>query len=119
VDSGYLGASSTACRGNVVLRNQKSHHHQRSQNGSLHQIAGLNGLWRIPASGGTPTPLTGGGEDAGEPAISSKGDRLAYVHFHGDPKPVARSGPGLERSAPGSDHVGRLLALGFRWRLLC
>ena len=46
---------------------------------------GLSRLWRIPVSGGTPELLTGVGEDVGEPAISPKGDRLAYVHSRSDP----------------------------------
>jgi Tol biopolymer transport system component len=41
---------------------------------------GLSRLWRLPVSGGTPERLSGVGEDAGQPAISSKGGRLAYVH---------------------------------------
>ena len=36
-------------------------------------------LWRIPATGGTPERLSVGTEDATGPAISRKGDHLAYV----------------------------------------
>jgi Tol biopolymer transport system component/DNA-binding winged helix-turn-helix (wHTH) protein len=35
-------------------------------------------LWRIPASGGTPQPVAGAGSPAQRPAISRKGDLLAY-----------------------------------------
>jgi Tol biopolymer transport system component len=45
---------------------------------------GLFRLWRIPASGGTPERLSGVGEDGSAPAISRKGDRLAYVHSRSD-----------------------------------
>lgn len=39
---------------------------------------GLAGLWRIPASGGTPQPVPGVGVVAAFPSISAKGDQLAY-----------------------------------------
>jgi eukaryotic-like serine/threonine-protein kinase len=61
---------------------------------------GLAGLWRVPASGGTPTLLTGAGEDAGEPAISSKGDRLAYVHFRDDSNLWRAPGPNWKGQRP-------------------
>jgi Tol biopolymer transport system component/DNA-binding winged helix-turn-helix (wHTH) protein len=35
-------------------------------------------LWRVSASGGTPQPAFVGGNNAANPAISSRGDRLAY-----------------------------------------
>ena len=35
-------------------------------------------LWRVSASGGTPERLFVGGENAANPAISSRGNRLAY-----------------------------------------
>jgi Tol biopolymer transport system component/DNA-binding winged helix-turn-helix (wHTH) protein len=35
-------------------------------------------LWRVSASGGTPERLTVGGDNAANPAISSRGNRLAY-----------------------------------------
>ena len=35
-------------------------------------------LWRVSASGGTPQPVFVGGDNAANPAISSRGDRLAY-----------------------------------------
>jgi Tol biopolymer transport system component/predicted Ser/Thr protein kinase len=37
-------------------------------------------LWRVSASGGTPQPVAEAGENAFEPAISRKENRLAYVH---------------------------------------
>ena len=45
---------------------------------------GLWGLWRVRAAGGSPVPVSGAGEDAQEPTIAAKGDRLAYVHFRAD-----------------------------------
>jgi dipeptidyl aminopeptidase/acylaminoacyl peptidase len=62
--------------------------------------AASGGLWRIPAFGGTPTLLTGAGEDSGEPAISSKGDRLAYVHFRGDSNLWRAPGQGWNGQRP-------------------
>ena len=41
---------------------------------------GVNTLWRIPASGGTPRPVAGVGAGADSPAISPKGNQLAYEH---------------------------------------
>ena len=35
-------------------------------------------LWRVSASGGTPERLTVGGDNAANPAIASRGNRLAY-----------------------------------------
>jgi Tol biopolymer transport system component len=35
-------------------------------------------LWKVSASGGTPERLTVGGDDAANPAISIRGNRLAY-----------------------------------------
>jgi Tol biopolymer transport system component/DNA-binding winged helix-turn-helix (wHTH) protein len=40
---------------------------------------GIPILWRIPASGGTPQPFVGV-SNASAPSISSKGDRLAFMH---------------------------------------
>jgi len=37
-------------------------------------------LWRVSASGDTPLPVAEAGENAFEPAISRKENRLAYVH---------------------------------------
>jgi Tol biopolymer transport system component/DNA-binding winged helix-turn-helix (wHTH) protein len=37
------------------------------------------GLWRIPASGGTPEHLQMGGDIAGSFAVSRRGNRLAYI----------------------------------------
>jgi Tol biopolymer transport system component/DNA-binding winged helix-turn-helix (wHTH) protein len=41
---------------------------------------GADTLWRISASGGTPRPVAGVGPGAESPAISPKGDQLAYEH---------------------------------------
>jgi len=41
---------------------------------------GLNILWRIPASGGKPVPVSGVGPLAVQPSIPLRSDRLAYVH---------------------------------------
>jgi len=41
-------------------------------------MGGLETLWRISATGGTPRPLAGGGEGAHFPSISRSGDQLAY-----------------------------------------
>jgi Tol biopolymer transport system component/DNA-binding winged helix-turn-helix (wHTH) protein len=38
---------------------------------------GFEGLWRIPAAGGTPQPIAASG-DAHEPSISRRGNQLAY-----------------------------------------
>ena len=35
-------------------------------------------LWRVSASGGTPQPVFVGGDNAANPALSRRGDRLAY-----------------------------------------
>ena len=35
-------------------------------------------LWRIPAAGGTPSPIVGLAEGVLDPTISSKGGRLAF-----------------------------------------
>ena len=40
-------------------------------------------LWRVSASGGTPRPLAGVGLDAVVPAVSPKGNRLAYMQVSG------------------------------------
>jgi Tol biopolymer transport system component/predicted Ser/Thr protein kinase len=61
---------------------------------------GLLRLWRIGISGGTPEPLSGGGEDAHYPTISSKGDRLAYVHSRTDSNLWRTPGPGWKGRRP-------------------
>ena len=35
-------------------------------------------LWRVSASGGTPERLAVGGDNAANPAVSPRGNRLAY-----------------------------------------
>ncbi|HEV2731612.1 MAG TPA: protein kinase, partial [Terriglobales bacterium] len=48
-------------------------------------MGGLQSLWRISASGGTPQPVAGVGEMAFSPSISRKGNQLVYQHFmHSD-----------------------------------
>jgi Tol biopolymer transport system component/DNA-binding winged helix-turn-helix (wHTH) protein len=41
--------------------------------------AGLQGLWRLPVSGGDPRPVAEAGTDAYYPAIATKVHRLAYM----------------------------------------
>jgi Tol biopolymer transport system component len=41
--------------------------------------AGLPTLWRVPISGGEPQPLAGIGQDAYSPAVSPRGNLLAYT----------------------------------------
>jgi Tol biopolymer transport system component len=36
-------------------------------------------LWKVPASGGVPEPLGVGGDNANQPSISRRGNRLAFV----------------------------------------
>src|SRR5262249_36327741 len=45
--------------------------------------AGLMALWRIPASGGTAQRVEGTGTSMTVPAISPKGDRLAFINSVG------------------------------------
>jgi Tol biopolymer transport system component len=40
---------------------------------------GSFGLWRVPATGGTPERLAGVGPNAAQPSISRQGNRLAYT----------------------------------------
>lgn len=40
---------------------------------------GLNSLWRVSVSGGTPEPVSGVGEYAIQPSVSRQGNRLAYL----------------------------------------
>lgn len=61
---------------------------------------GLWRLWRIPVSGGTPLLLGGVGENANEPSVSSKGDRLAYVHNRSDPNIWHIPGPAWSGDRP-------------------
>jgi Tol biopolymer transport system component len=61
---------------------------------------GLWRLWRIPVSGGTPEPLSGGGDEAHFPTISTKGDRLAYVHSRADSNLWRTPGPGWKGRRP-------------------
>jgi Tol biopolymer transport system component/DNA-binding winged helix-turn-helix (wHTH) protein len=41
-------------------------------------------LWRVSASGGTPAPVAVGGDNASNPALSPRGNRLAYEQRHRD-----------------------------------
>jgi len=45
---------------------------------------GSGGLWRVPASGGVPEQLVVGGDNAFQPSISRRGNRLAFVQGFGD-----------------------------------
>ena len=41
-------------------------------------------LWKVPTTGGVPEPVGVGGENASQPSISRRGDRLAFVETHID-----------------------------------
>jgi Tol biopolymer transport system component len=41
-------------------------------------------LWKVPANGGVPEPLGVGGDNASQPSISRRGNRLAFVQTHID-----------------------------------
>lgn len=41
-------------------------------------------LWRVPASGGVPQEVAVGGDNAIQPSISRRGNRLAFVQTHFD-----------------------------------
>ena len=41
-------------------------------------------LWKVPATGGVPEPLGVGGDNASQPSISRRGNRLAFVETHID-----------------------------------
>jgi dipeptidyl aminopeptidase/acylaminoacyl peptidase len=45
----------------------------------LDKNEGKNRIWRVPANGGAPSPLTASDASAGEPAFSPDGKRLAFV----------------------------------------
>jgi eukaryotic-like serine/threonine-protein kinase len=62
--------------------------------------AGLPALFRVPSDGGAPRRIGGVGESATCPAVSIRGDRLAYVHLRTD-KNIWRA-PGPLSTAPGS-----------------
>jgi serine/threonine protein kinase len=61
---------------------------------------GLFRLWRISASGGNPEPLNVAGEDAFFPVISSKANRLAYVHTRSDSNIWRTVGPAWKGRRP-------------------
>jgi eukaryotic-like serine/threonine-protein kinase len=63
---------------------------------------GLESLWRVSVSGGAPELVSGAGGDAHEPSISSRGDRLAYVHSLAHLNIWRTEGPGAKglRSSP-------------------
>jgi len=54
---------------------------------------GLWRLWRVSLSGGTPELVNGVGEGAGEPTISPRGNRLAYVQARADANLWRTAGP--------------------------
>ena len=63
---------------------------------------GLWRLWRVSSSGGTPELVNGVGEGAGEPTISPRGNRLAYVQARADANLWRTAGPASKgrRAAP-------------------
>jgi len=61
---------------------------------------GLLRLWRIGVSGGTQELVNGVGEGARSPTISSKGDRLAYIHRRVDANIWRTPGPGWRGRRP-------------------
>jgi Tol biopolymer transport system component/serine/threonine protein kinase len=42
-------------------------------------LTGAGSLWRVPVGGGASVPLPFGGNDASQPSISPRGNRLAFV----------------------------------------
>jgi serine/threonine protein kinase len=63
------------------------------------------GLWRVSVSGDKEEPITYAQQDAHDPAVSPKGNRLAYVEgFEGPPDPdiwrLTLSGPGTAAGPP-------------------
>jgi Tol biopolymer transport system component len=61
---------------------------------------GLDRLWRISLSGGTPEPVNGVGEGASSPSIAAKGDRLAYLNGRIDANLWRMPGPGWKGRRP-------------------
>ena len=63
---------------------------------------GLWRLWRVSSSGGIPELVNGVGEGAGEPTISPRGNRLAYVQARADANLWRTAGPASKdrRAAP-------------------
>jgi len=59
---------------------------------------GLMSLWEVSISGGTPEFVSGAGEDAQSPSMSSRGDQLAYVHSLTHLNIWRTGGPGSKRS---------------------
>ena len=61
-----------------------------------------SGLFRIPITGGTPEQLPGIGENSYDPAISRRGDSLAYVYHKVDDNIWRAPGPnaGIRNSPP-------------------
>jgi Tol biopolymer transport system component len=45
---------------------------------------GSGGLWKVPATGGVPEQVGVGGDNASQPSISRRGNRLAFVQTHTD-----------------------------------
>src|SRR3989442_9847042 len=47
-------------------------------------VAAGGSLWKVPATGGVPEPVGVGGDNASQPSISRRGNRLAFVETHID-----------------------------------
>jgi len=61
---------------------------------------GLERLWRISLSGGTPEPVNSVGEGATSPTIAAKGDRLAYLNGRIDANLWRMPGPSWKGRRP-------------------
>jgi Tol biopolymer transport system component/DNA-binding winged helix-turn-helix (wHTH) protein len=64
--------------------------------------SGFPNVWRISASGGTPQPASGGSVNASSPAVSLKGNQLAYEQmlFQDDIWRLDLTGKKLRRGSP-------------------
>ena len=63
---------------------------------------GGRGLWRLPASGGTPERIVVTGQNPSFPAISRQGNRLAYTDSYSDSNLYLYEGAGFAgRAVPG------------------
>jgi len=64
------------------------------------RVESNGGLWSVPASGGTPARLAMGGDNAGNPAVSPTGGRLAYEQRQLDTNIWKIAVPSPTRTAP-------------------